>query len=700
MKMDSNSEADDIEMRQKLFSTVVVSHFLAKISKYKNTLRKIGVHVGDLENRLSANVPTSQSFDENMEMVLNVYSASPSKYNAFWRVGNTLSSAHLFHWIYRLVQKTKATRILHHLEGVSHESIQEVLQEVCKEIVTAYEYQLFMLAGQGEIILLAQHVVLCMLTHLNSQDAHFSPGDLIQALLEVKPQNRRRNKTLLHTRPSVWAGKQVCLRWHLSQVLKQPGLRIPTSDTGSMTRGDVDQKCLNIEQRSRVMDRISGNMEQKSGDMEQKYGNNEQASGNMRQKSRDMEQIYRDLEQKSGDMEQKYGNIEQASGNMRQKSKDMEQIYRDLEQKSGDMEQKSRDMEQILGDMKQASDDVEEISSGAKQVPMVQEKKSGDMEQMSGGVEQLSWHIKQISGNIEQMEHKSEHIGQVTTRNAEGTKSHVKAKAEAQNDDHKDHVNSECDESRNYHSHSHNVLNGLIGNSRHDVSRNTVQNTFFPQQDEVDSENKIIGNNQGLVINEIQEIDKKISRTLSIIDMDFKKGVMKITSINVPRSEISPTDNSVATEVTVSQSIAFESNLVEETTQSSGISQSDDLVARCSTKHEHESVTCFNKWTENRTCNSNNTGKYNGSTLHVTKQRNSAFMFYGCFTQYGAKCRPNVYGYRGPLHIWMEDTRNYSLIHNDFVTLAKQDQQQIPFQENNFHQQYVPKTACQHNSSS
>ena len=73
-----------------------------------------------------------------------------------------------------------------------------------------------------------------------------------------------------------------------------------------------------------------------------------------------------------------------------------------------------------------------------------------------------------------------------------------------------------------------------------------------------------------------------------------------------------------------------------------------------------------------------------------------SYVFYGCFTPYGAKCRPKIYGYRGPLHIWNEEQRKYSLIYNDTVTLARKR----PHDSNNhqliFHQRYIPKTVCKH----
>lgn len=73
-----------------------------------------------------------------------------------------------------------------------------------------------------------------------------------------------------------------------------------------------------------------------------------------------------------------------------------------------------------------------------------------------------------------------------------------------------------------------------------------------------------------------------------------------------------------------------------------------------------------------------------------------SYRFYGCFTPYGAKCRPSIYGYRGPLHVWNETERRYTLIYNDTVTVRSSHQREIPQNTEDFHQSYVPVTVCKH----
>ena len=72
------------------------------------------------------------------------------------------------------------------------------------------------------------------------------------------------------------------------------------------------------------------------------------------------------------------------------------------------------------------------------------------------------------------------------------------------------------------------------------------------------------------------------------------------------------------------------------------------------------------------------------------------YKFYGCFTPYGAKCRPKVYGFRGPLHAWNETEGQFDLVFNDKVTVIDSRARHIPFTEGDKHMVYIPKTYCKH----
>lgn len=181
-------DVKEIHKRQELFSSTVKSYFMVKITKYRHVLEKTGVSLSscDVPQEGGARMSRSQSFEEHIQLVLGHGSISPVAYRSLWKIGNRISATRIFQWIYEMVRRTKATRILRHLDGVPDAGLQSVVLDVAQEIAVAYEFQLCMLAGEYEIVQLGQHAVLCMLAYLNTPDAHFGREELLQAILEVK----------------------------------------------------------------------------------------------------------------------------------------------------------------------------------------------------------------------------------------------------------------------------------------------------------------------------------------------------------------------------------------------------------------------------------------------------------------------------------------------------------------------------------
>lgn len=186
MELDINT----IYHRQKLFSSALKSHFLRKITKYQNILLKNGIHLSE-HSYSSPDAHDVYQHDEtgcledHIELVIGQTSASPNPCKTFWKIGNRISTVKLFRWIFRVVQRTKAVKILQHLDGIADSEVGSVIHIVGKEIAVAYEYQLCVLEGDHEVIQLAQHAAACIITYLNSVDAHYDPGNLLQAVLEV-----------------------------------------------------------------------------------------------------------------------------------------------------------------------------------------------------------------------------------------------------------------------------------------------------------------------------------------------------------------------------------------------------------------------------------------------------------------------------------------------------------------------------------
>jgi len=72
------------------------------------------------------------------------------------------------------------------------------------------------------------------------------------------------------------------------------------------------------------------------------------------------------------------------------------------------------------------------------------------------------------------------------------------------------------------------------------------------------------------------------------------------------------------------------------------------------------------------------------------------YKYFGCFTPFGCICRPEKYGFRTPIHVWDDETREYRMLDNDRISCHQSHEREIPFSELNIHQQYKPKTFCAH----
>ena len=173
---------EDVVKRQELFSATLVSQFMKKIHKYQNLMLKHKVNITD--SGYGSSLHTDKSFDDDIELVLQENSTADTC-KSFWSYGAGLSVYRVFQWVYRIVQRTKAARILCHIDAIPEREIEDTIKEVAKELSVAFEYQLVMLHGDVEVIKLADHAVCCLVTYLNSSDSTFSCSLLLQAILEV-----------------------------------------------------------------------------------------------------------------------------------------------------------------------------------------------------------------------------------------------------------------------------------------------------------------------------------------------------------------------------------------------------------------------------------------------------------------------------------------------------------------------------------
>ena len=173
----------EVIRRQGLFCTALVRQFMKKICKYQNLMLKHNVNITD--SGYGSSIHTSRSFDDDIELVLKENSSTVDSCKSFWNLGARLSVLRLFQWVSKIVQRTKATRILCHIDAVPEREIESTIIEVARELSVAFEYQILMLYGDSEVIKLADHAVSCLTTYLNSCDSAFTCSNLLQAILEV-----------------------------------------------------------------------------------------------------------------------------------------------------------------------------------------------------------------------------------------------------------------------------------------------------------------------------------------------------------------------------------------------------------------------------------------------------------------------------------------------------------------------------------
>ncbi|VDI51782.1 Hypothetical predicted protein [Mytilus galloprovincialis] len=82
--------------------------------------------------------------------------------------------------------------------------------------------------------------------------------------------------------------------------------------------------------------------------------------------------------------------------------------------------------------------------------------------------------------------------------------------------------------------------------------------------------------------------------------------------------------------------------------------------------------------------------------LRIPDTDGIGYNFLGCFTPYVCLCRPDKYGFRGPLHVWDEKTSGYALLYNDQVSCNSVHRRDIERDVTDIHQNYQPIQLCSH----
>ena len=117
-----NWSLEEVEERQAIFSTTLVKQFMKKLWKYQNLMLKHGVNVTD--SGYGSDIHTTNSNDDDIELVLPENSSAIASCKSFWTFGAQASIVRLFQWVYKIVQRMKAARILYHLDTVPENEIE------------------------------------------------------------------------------------------------------------------------------------------------------------------------------------------------------------------------------------------------------------------------------------------------------------------------------------------------------------------------------------------------------------------------------------------------------------------------------------------------------------------------------------------------------------------------------------------------
>lgn len=85
--------------------------------------------------------------------------------------------------------------------------------------------------------------------------------------------------------------------------------------------------------------------------------------------------------------------------------------------------------------------------------------------------------------------------------------------------------------------------------------------------------------------------------------------------------------------------------------------------------------------------------------IRIINIETGSYQYFGCFTPFGFSCRPNKYGFRGPLHVWNETEKKYTLIPNDMTSCVSSKRREITFNLKNVHHSYNPTLSCCHGNT-
>ncbi|XP_021379496.1 uncharacterized protein LOC110466981 [Mizuhopecten yessoensis] len=215
--------SEEVKERQSNFRKRFTAKFFAKHRKYKGILREYGINIQPGNSDYS--ICFDKTFEEEIEMVVSESRGNVSK---SCRKSGHYSIRGLFWQIIHAVRKTKASRIMYKLQGISEVDMRETLDAVSTELSIGYEYQVAMLSDEKDVLKMADYAVLCVFCYLKSAESSFETSNILQAVLESAPKHKSEGEAVIKTRivKSDSLKRKHSQKWRIQEIFKQPGLRV------------------------------------------------------------------------------------------------------------------------------------------------------------------------------------------------------------------------------------------------------------------------------------------------------------------------------------------------------------------------------------------------------------------------------------------------------------------------------------------
>ncbi|XP_050396351.1 uncharacterized protein LOC126814933 [Patella vulgata] len=201
---------------QTIFKEYFVSEFLKKKRKYENRMQTVFSYSNDLDSSLDFLALGQTKGEITLAALRKLRFSSVHK-----------NLPHLFRFVYDIVKCYKAARIMHKLEGIPDDDIEETLKEIARELAISYEYQIAMLSKTMDITHLAKYAVVCTIEILKEKDGIFSYSEIIKGIVD-HTEVFKEQELEVATR---MVSSGITVKWKISDIFLLPGLRVPVQDT-------------------------------------------------------------------------------------------------------------------------------------------------------------------------------------------------------------------------------------------------------------------------------------------------------------------------------------------------------------------------------------------------------------------------------------------------------------------------------------